>query len=292
MPSASAVTVLARSIEAQLDAAARAAANPGPDGVHDLRVATRRLRAALELWLAVSPNRKLDRSRRSLRRLGRRLGALREADVNLEELAGLRRRDPSGSVAVEFVIASEARQRRNRAKSLAREMRRTDLGDVSKEIRSEIEDALEAPEDVSLLSVARKEVDARIPRLRAIFERARWKPTPAGLHRLRIELKKFRYSVELCAPAYDGRSVPALVSRLKTLQDALGVVHDADALHGRFASLRADLRRDGLPALERALLPVMRAVARLARERTAAALRELEACRRKGFFSKFQKALR
>lgn len=292
MPSASALTVLAKSIGEQLDAAERAAAEPGPDGIHDFRVATRRLRAALELWLAVSPNRKLDRGRRSLRTLGRRLGALRETDVNLQELAGLRERDPSAAVGVEFVISGEARRRRSRAKSFAKEMRRTDLGDVSKEIRSEVGAALDAPGDVSPASVARGELDARIPRLRAIFERARLRPTPASLHRLRIELKKFRYSVELCAPAYDGRSVPGLVARLKTLQDALGIVHDAHALHGRIATLRADLRRQGLPALERALLPPMRAIARLSRERAGAALRELEACRREGFLSKFRRALR
>ena len=98
--------------------------------------------------------------------------------------------------------------------------------------------------------------------------------------------------MELCAPAYDGRRIPHLVERLKASQDALGIVHDANALHSRIATLRADLRREGLGALEGSLLAPLRAVAALSRERTAAAIRELDACRRKAFFSKFEAAVR
>ena len=295
MPAASVLPVLAKALDEQLDIAGRAAADPGADGVHDLRVATRRLRAALELWLAASRDKKLDRSRKALRKLGRRLGDLREADVDLAELSELRRRDPSHAAAVEFVIASESRAKRNFVKALEKELRRIDLADLSKEIRSEIEDALDAkkkPEDLPLASVARKEIQERLPRLAPLLDRARVSPTPSGLHRLRIELKKFRYAVELCAPAFDGRRAPALIERLKTLQDALGVVHDSNALHARIAELRAELRRDGLASLERSLLAPMRAVSRLSRERTAAALAELDACRRDAFFSRFETALR
>ena len=291
---ASVLPVLAKAIDEQLGVAGRAASDPGPDGVHDLRVATRRLRAALEMWLAVSPARKLDRGRRALRKLGRRLGALREADVDTTELFDLRRRDPSRAAAIEFLIARESRERNRRAKALEKALRRVDLGDLAKEIRSEAGDLLDAGagKDLPLAAVARTELRGKLPDLARLLERALRHPAPAALHRLRIELKKFRYSVELCAPAYDGRRVPGLIGRLKALQDALGIVHDANALHALIASLRADLRREGLFALERSLLAPLRAVAALSRERTAAAIRELEACRRTRFFSRFEAALR
>jgi CHAD domain-containing protein len=293
MPPASVLPVLAKAIDEQLGVAEKAASDPGPDGIHDLRVATRRLRAALELWLGTSPRKKLDRSRKTLRRLGRRLGSLREADVNLSQLSELREKNPTDAVAVEFALASETRRRKRRAKRLDRELRRIDLADLSKEIRSEIEDALDSkPGEIPLASVARKELEERLLRLSPLLDRAPQHPAPKGLHLLRIELKKFRYSVELCSPAYDGRRVPHLVKRLKGLQDALGLVQDANALHLRFAKLRANLRRDGLPAIERSLLSPMRAVAALSRERTAAAVKELDARRREAFFSRFKAALR
>ncbi len=263
MPAASVLPVLAKAIDEQLGIAGRAAADPGPDGIHDLRVATRRLRAALELWLAVSPVRKLDRGRRALKSLGRRLGALREADVDLKELFDLRRRDPSHGAAIEFLIASESRERKRRAKALEKGLRRIDLEDFAKEIRSETDDALDAGngEDLALSAVARRELQERLPSLARLLDHTLRHPTPAGLHRLRIDLKKFRYSMEMCSPAYDGRRVPGLIGRLKALQDALGIVHDANALHAGIASLRAELRREGLVALERSLLAPLRAVA-------------------------------
>lgn len=294
MPVASVLPILAKAIDEQLGIAGPAAADPGPDGVHDLRVATRRLRAALELWLAVSPSRRLDRARRALKNLGRRLGALREADVDLKELFDLRRRDPSHGAAIEFLIASESRERKRRVKALEKGLRRIDLEDFAKEIRSETDDALDAGngEDLALSAVARRELQERLPGLARLLDHTLRHPTPAALHRLRIDLKKFRYSVEVCAPAYDGRRVPGLIGSLKALQDALGIVHDTNALHARIASLRAELRRDGLVALERSLLAPLRAVAGISRERTAAAIRELDACRRTRFFSKFENSLR
>jgi len=285
--------VLARAIDRQLDAAREAASDPGPDGVHDLRVSTRRLRAALELWLDSASGKKLDRCRKSLRKLGRKLGAVREADVNLQELSELARRRPADTVAIEFAAASEARRKRRRARTLQKELARIDLPELTREIRSElakVDDSEKA--SFPLVLVARRELERRVPPLEALLDGVLQRPSAPALHRVRIELKKLRYSVELCGFAYDGRRFPHLVGRLKELQDALGIAQDARVLHERFATLRAQLRKDGLRAAERSLLSPMRAVAAALLERQAAAVRALESCRREGFLPGFAAALR
>ena len=51
--------------------------------------------------------------------------------------------------------------------------------------------------------------------------------TPKGLHRFRLEVKRFRYELELFQPCYG----PALLRRLeqlKELQDHLGAVNDCE----------------------------------------------------------------
>lgn len=285
--------MLADMISEQLDLAGRAAADSGADGIHDLRVATRRLRAGIELWLGMAPGKKLERCRKSLQRLGRSLGSLREADVDLQQLEDLRRKRPADALGIELALAGETRTRRRRAAALRRELRRVDLADVSEQIQSEIERSSEPGGGQVLLgSVARQELASRVPRLTLFLAQVLRRPTPAGLHRLRIEIKKFRYSFELCAPAYDGRRAPRLLSRLKELQEALGLVQDANALHGRIARLRSNFRRDGFLELERRLLAPMRAVAGIRRERLALAISRLESCRRDGFLSGFSPALR
>ena len=293
MEPVSVLPVLARAIERQLEAAGESASDPGPDGIHDLRVSTRRLRAALQLWRDASSGKKLERSRRTLRKLGRSLGAVREAEVNLRELSELARRRPAEMAAIELVAAVEARRKRRLGRIAGKKLARLDLPDLSREIRSELAKTLDSGgESASLDVVARRELDRRIPALEELREDALRRSAAPALHRFRIALKKFRYSVEMCAPAYDGRRLPRLLGRLKEIQDALGAAQDARVLHARLAELRAELRADALPAAERALLPPMRAAAALLRERQAAALRELAACGRQGFFAGFEAALR
>lgn len=292
MTPVSVFSVLVRAIEEQLDRAREAASDPGPDGIHDLRVSTRRLRAALDLWREYAPGKKVDRCRKRLKKLGRRLGSVREADVNLAELADLSRERPSDAIAIEFLAASVARERRRRAQRLRREQARSDLAGLSAEIRMELGKAPVSEAGSLLLAVvARRELGRRLPPLEGLLEDALRLPSAPALHRLRIGLKKFRYSVELCAPAFDARSLPPLAGRLRAVQDALGAAQDARVLHDYFAERRRALRGDGLAAAERSLLPPMRAIAGILRARQEAARRELECCRRESLFSRFESAL-
>jgi triphosphatase len=48
-----------------------------------------------------------------------------------------------------------------------------------------------------------------------------------GLHDLRKQLKKLRYTAEVLAPIFPEKKVAALVKPLKTLQDAFGSLNDA-----------------------------------------------------------------
>jgi CHAD domain-containing protein len=58
--------------------------------VHDMRVATRRLRAALEVFAPAFPKRELRPVLRDVKRLADALGARRDPDVHIEEFSKLR----------------------------------------------------------------------------------------------------------------------------------------------------------------------------------------------------------
>src|SRR5437763_11057167 len=74
-----------------------------PEGVHDMRVATRRLRAALELFRDVFPKRRLRPMLRDVRRLADALGEVRDLDVMLEAL----RADVRGRSASQRLVLGE-----------------------------------------------------------------------------------------------------------------------------------------------------------------------------------------
>ncbi|HWB68364.1 MAG TPA: CHAD domain-containing protein [Solirubrobacterales bacterium] len=56
------------------------------EAIHDMRVATRRLRAALELFEACFPRKRLRKARRELKAMGDALGERRDRDVEIEFL--------------------------------------------------------------------------------------------------------------------------------------------------------------------------------------------------------------
>jgi CHAD domain-containing protein len=63
-----------------------AALGPDPEGIHDMRVASRRLRAAVELFHDVFPRRRLRPLLRQVKDLADALGEVRDLDVMIQRL--------------------------------------------------------------------------------------------------------------------------------------------------------------------------------------------------------------
>jgi triphosphatase len=80
---------------------------------HDMRVAIRRLRSAMDTFEAHFPGKRLRRFARETRRLGRRLGAVRDGDVHLAALhAALATASAQERDGIAFAIEAIAELRR------------------------------------------------------------------------------------------------------------------------------------------------------------------------------------
>jgi len=66
----------------------------------------------------------------------------------------------------------------------------------------------------------------------------------AELHRLRIAVKKLRYSALYFAMLFESRKAPDMLDVLGTLQEDLGAINDAEMLRRHFDSVLAGKRRD------------------------------------------------
>jgi CHAD domain-containing protein len=199
-----------------------------PRGVHRIRVAVRRLRELLPLLPL-----ERDRSRRmarSLRRISRELGEVRELDV-LARLLAKRQHSPRGRTrGLAVVIAAvesarvEARQRvvarhvrdcaERSAKRLAKILRAVEQADIGP--RRPWLMALEA----RVARRAREVREAVLSAGTAYF--------PARLHGIRIAIKKLRYALELADEAVG--SAPADLMRLRHGQRLLGHLRDTEAV--------------------------------------------------------------
>ena len=99
--------------------------------VHDMRVATRRLRAAMEIFAACFPKKEFKRALRDVKALADALGSRRDPDVHIEELeriAGvLTREDARGIRSLEDELRAEQLSGNEVLARKLREIEETDL---------------------------------------------------------------------------------------------------------------------------------------------------------------------
>jgi triphosphatase len=195
--------------------------------VHQLRVATRRMRAALRLFAPVLPPAMVARTRRDLRVLGRSIGAVRDLDVLAQAVASRSRRlDPELREALD-PLEQTIRERRKAAHAGLRAALDAVGG---RRLLAPLEGAgggaPGARRDVRLGDLA---ADLVAPLLHAGIRAGRRieREAPAeAFHRLRVRLKRLRYALETLRGLGRKRLAMAL-ERLERLQDFLGAHQDA-----------------------------------------------------------------
>jgi inorganic triphosphatase YgiF len=207
-----------------------------PDAVHDMRVATRRLRSALLLLedAPVFDKKDLRKIRRHLRGLSHELGAVRDLDVFQGHVADYERGHPEASAGV-TVLRDELARRYDAARATL--LHHLDSGKLERRLdevadfTGHVNDASREVEDggAELLVLVRHYAPSAIWRgyeevLR--FECVMPGAPPPTLHRLRIACKRLRYALEMFAPALGAATEP-LVETLMQAQDHLGSLQDA-----------------------------------------------------------------
>jgi CHAD domain-containing protein len=258
--------VLATRLGEMCEHRAAAVGPEGEDGVHDMRVASRRLRSVLRDFRPyLRGGKRLDAARDELKRLAGALGAVRDEDVAIRLLEKLRE-EATASVAEGLeLLASERRERREGAREeLERALAEESFESSRLRVSSAFERATaprraerrkgegggggegredgDAPSGDAGSGDARGESGDGGPSFeelgREIVGRL-WeelsgrgpniyRPLKSGrLHKLRIAAKRLRYALELFAACY-GEAQRELAHELARLQTALGELHDCD----------------------------------------------------------------
>lgn len=231
------------------------------EAVHDVRVASRRLRAALDLAGPQLPP-GLRRLRKRARILAAALGATRELDVHTGRLEGLTAAlgDDGSRAALEHLLEGMALDRSRMETRTAEEISRAGLPRWPSllEAAPTLRDGCPAPTWRSLLE----------PQLRETLEGAGalvLQEDAAALHRLRINTKKLRYALETLRPVLAAAS-DGWLARLKSLQEALGEHHDWAVLESLLWDRQARLAERRRVALSAGTLALLGRVIELRKE--------------------------
>ena len=238
--------VIARSTLRHFSGNVDAVRHLDPEGVHQMRVGLRRLRAAISLFSKTLPGKKTEEIKIELRWLTNELARARELDVFLEEKIG--------------PVAREITPRRG-GKAIARQFaeKRTEaLGQAKRAVdssrcRALLVDVLEWIEtqrgrtdaaNSELGEFAAKLLDRRIRKAQKDAGKLQEMTAPER-HKFRIRMKKIRYAVEFFESLFrskrDRKALTRLTKHAKKIQDALGSLNDfiADRKMAAEAALKA-----------------------------------------------------
>ena len=261
--------VVAHYLERVVAKEAGTIAGQDPEALHDMRVATRRLRAAFRAFRPVLSPEQTATLNDETRWLALLLGHVRDLDVFLVWLAAYAEERPDEEGPALARLSEAVRQQREGPRHALLEglqsLRYTALKQALADFAAV--PAAGADEPVGATAYARRAIRRQ---MRAT--RRRGKAATAAdidsLHLLRIAAKRLRYVCEFFAPLFPGQLEPTIAAAT-AVQDALGAMRDAELQRRRVLAL-LDEAGEGDEDYTRALARVARALRRRARCQLAA----------------------
>jgi len=228
--------------------------------LHDMRVATRRLRETIRLFQQYYAPAHFKKLSRKARKTTRVLGLPREMDVNLELL---RRCQFAGGLVVhatcEHLVALFENEQTCLKRRMLREFERLELKDFENDLRLLAESAVPPRSKMHRLFAEHQAAEfelfiKQMPQL--LLDKAKpileFAPTPQALqsddrlHELRIRTKKLRYALEILKPLLPTASGEPPIELCRALQDVLGEFHDHTILIERLQQHQQELLQKGL----------------------------------------------
>ncbi|MCP9493682.1 MAG: CHAD domain-containing protein [Pyrinomonadaceae bacterium MAG19_C2-C3] len=235
------------------------------EGVHDMRVASRRLRSAMSDFEILFDDDDFRDLERSVKLTARKLGAVRDEDVAIDALEKIAAQaDPEIAAGINGFIEARAVHRDAARLELTHAVtnkKLADLRDAFGEVAASYSSPSEiksAPDESAIAKSDHANVETKDDAVghdegnkdatrnddefrqvgREVVNR-RWRKLikhaaslyrplePEPLHRLRIEAKRLRYALELFDACFDGK-LNELSKEVAVMQSALGELHDLD----------------------------------------------------------------
>lgn len=209
-----------------------------PEGVHSMRVASRRLRSALRDFAPYVRKQRLASVLKQLRNIAGALGEVRDQDVAIMALEDLEKRIPS-----EFLPAlKQFIDKRKEIRDAAREeltsiLEDSQLQELESAFTTRVDEATAIRESKTAGTPVRSQISFLLMSRSIILDRLReleklsqglFSPFDIEtLHEMRIAAKRLRYAIELFQQCW-GHSIATYAKRVARMQTALGEVHDCD----------------------------------------------------------------
>jgi CHAD domain-containing protein len=228
--------VLGARIEEMCSLRTRALEFSDPEGVHDIRVASRRVRSALRDFLPYLRKARVSASGRQLKEIADKLGVVRDCDVTIIALEKLQPTvTPEVAAGLERIIKAQKDRRDPARKELSRALGSRALSEFKRDFLQAVEAAIlpasgakaSRMNSASYKAFATATLLKRVKDLErlstSLYEPHKTKP----LHDMRIAAKRLRYGLDLFAHCW-GEPLGMFSRQVAQLQSSLGELHDCD----------------------------------------------------------------
>jgi len=207
-------------------------------GVHQARVASRRLREAVPVLTDGLQGSKAGKAKRKIRRLTQALGTVRELDVALGLIDELDAREGVPTAALADVRAHVIAEREDRRRVMHERLQDVNVAKLHRRLESVRESLAAASPEHTWRSALAHRLVTRARRLDKAIDGAGQIYAPEALHQVRIAAKKLRYALEIADESRAARCTTEL-RLMKRVQDALGRLHDLQVLQHHVAEVAA-----------------------------------------------------
>jgi CHAD domain-containing protein len=204
------------------------------EALHDMRVATRRMRAAFEVFGDAFQAKTLKPHLKGLRRTGRALGKVRDLDVFMEKAQAYLETQPEEQRnGLDPLLAHWQEIRASARLELLAHLDSPAYQDFKQEFNlflstpgaGAVAVSPDEPDPNRVCEIAPVLIYTRLASVRA-YDAFLGQASVEQLHALRIEFKKFRYTLEFFREVL-GDSAKTVINEVKKLQDHLGDLNDA-----------------------------------------------------------------
>ena len=222
-----------------------------PEGVHSMRVASRRLRSALRDFTPYLHKRRLSAVLKSLRDIADALGEVRDQDVAIMALEKLETDTPHEvSPALKKFIDARKEIRDQAREELVTMLADDQLKQLEMSFTLAVDEATaggttrsQVPLLISFRKMSRAIILDRLKEVEKLSS-GLFRPFDVEtLHEMRIAAKRLRYAIELFQQCW-GRSIATYAKRAAQLQTALGDVHDCDVWIESFGNEINKIRKE------------------------------------------------
>lgn len=227
-----------------------------PEGVHSMRVASRRLRSALRDFMPYLRKRPLASALKQLRHLADALGEVRDQDVAIAALEKMAAQAPGDlSSGLKPFIETKKHVRDQAREELMATLVASELTQLESEFTIGVEEAAATRAGspaITYLTMSQQIILDRLKEFEALSNGLLNPFEIETLHDMRIAAKRLRYAIELFQQCW-GRSLSGYAKRIARIQTALGDLHDCDvwieSLGKHIINARKHKQQDQLAAL-------------------------------------------